>query len=66
MRLRALELGRHHGSSTWSPVATPGSGMTFSDSSLAVNGKSVNIAAEVPSNSLRFYWAANGVPPGHR
>ena len=33
---------------TWTPEAVAGTGTTFSDPSLAVNGKSVNIAAEGP------------------
>ena len=32
---------------------------------MTVNGNSVNIAAEGPHHSLRFYWAVNGSPTWH-
>ena len=39
-----------------------GAGTTFSAPAETVNGNSVNIATEGPSDSLDFYWAVNGSP----
>ncbi|MGH3298663.1 MAG: hypothetical protein ACRDP7_43420 [Trebonia sp.] len=32
---------------------------------MTVNGNSVNIVAEDPNHSLRFYWAVNGTATWH-
>jgi hypothetical protein len=60
-----------NGSGTWTAqtVAGPGSSfpadLTYSDPSIAVTSTGVDIAAEGPNNTLRFYWAANGSTTWH-
>ena len=46
--------GRPTSTAAWNPEIVAGAGTTFSAPAQAVNGNSVNIAAEGPSNSLRL------------